>query len=202
MSLLTPVPGCAQASIQSTVAGRQVETSIWCEKIVPPVTDGAVNNLAFRVAVLAGIARGSKSNDYFFRQVSARSFDSGPGIPQVRTFNAGPGLQPTSAKVASIALRLFNHVSPERLSHHSTNYLPGVPSGQVVGNTISTAWADGEALTWTNFIVNLPIFGWRFVAVQRVVGGVVLAMPIIKPVVDVTVYSYTVASLRMRLNTR
>jgi len=202
MSLLSPVLGCARADIQSTVAGRQVETSIWCQRISGGLSNSEVNTLAFRVAVLAGISRGSRSNDYFFRQVTATSYTTGPGTPQVRTFSPGPGLQPTAARSAGIALSLWNHTSPERSNHFSINYLPGVPDGQVVGNVIATAWADGEALNWTNFIVNLPIFGWRFVAVQRVSGGLVLSPAIVEPVVDVTVRTYNVKNRRMRLNGR
>jgi len=202
MSINAPVLNSARADIQFTIGLSQVETSIWARKLVPPIDDASIAVLAFRVAVLMFVSGNDFASDCFCRQVTATDYSSGPGFSAISTFGSGPGLQPTPTRAASIALRLQNIVSPPRLAHRSYNFVPGVPDGQIIGNTINTDWADGRAANWTNLIVNLPLFGWRFVAVRRVVDGLVLPVGLTEDVVDVVVDSYEVTSVRMRLQDR
>lgn len=199
MSINAPVLNSARADIQFTIGTSLVETSCWFRKIDPPVTDESVTTLAFRVAVLMFVSGNDFASDCFCRQVTATDYSSGPGFSAVSTFGAGFGLQSTPTRAAHIALRLQNIVSPPRVAHRSYNFIPGVPEGQIDGNVINTDWADGRAANMTNLIVNLPRFGWRYVAVQRVEDGLVLPVGRTQDIVDVVVDTYNVRSVRKRV---
>lgn len=199
MSITAPVLNSARVDIQFTIGASQVETSCWFRKRVPPIDEGSIDTLAFRVAVLMFVSGNDFASDCLCRQVTATDYSSGPGYSSVSTFGSGFGLQPTPVRAASIALRLQNLVAPPRAAHKSYNFVPGVPDGMVVGNTIDTDWANGRAANWTNLIVNLPLFGWRYVAVQRVVNGVVLPIGQTQDIVDVVVDTYEVRNIRKRL---
>jgi len=202
MSLDTPVPGCARADIQCTVAGREVESSLWYRSVTGDTSDDNVLVLANRVAVIAGITKGVFSADYTYRQVSARSYNTGPGTPQVSTSLAGSGLQPTNSLSAGIALRLLLTTLPMPTSHPFCVYLAGVPEGEVEGNTISITWAEQVALAFDNFRFNIPFFNWELVCVSRILNGAPRVVPIVYSVTGFQVADYLVHGRRMRLNGR
>jgi hypothetical protein len=193
------VPDSARVTIRGTLHGSPASMSLWAQRTVPPVTSLNLLNLALRVAVLQRISfRNALSSDYHHIQVDAQDYSAGPGAIQTSTFATGDGLAGPGMP-SNIALRLFNDTTPPRSSHRSTTWVPGIPISRVVDDQLDHSWADGMAIAWSNLVVNLPIFGWRYVAVSLIEGGLPRAVGLVFPITTISVASYTVAPRRKRL---
>lgn len=158
--------------------------------------------LASRVRIVTNFSyRGVLSSDCFLHHTDAQDYTDGPGVIVTDPTSLSPGFgSPTRA--ASIALALEHIVDIPVAAHPHITNVPGIPLSVTDGNMIDPSWANGLATAWGNYAVNLPIFGWEYVAISRVAGGSPRAAAAIETVRDTVVRSYVIRNRRMRLTGR
>jgi len=195
----SPVPDCAEAVFRATEFGELVTIGLWFQLISPPVNPTNLQTLAERCASLFRNAgpTGTLSADCTFVNVVAQDFSTGPGITATSTNTPRSGLNGPGS-INHIASRLSVHTTPERVNHRSSIWMFGVPVSKVSGNLIDVAWSGGVALSMANFIVNLPIFGWRWVSVSRIASNAPRTPPDVRVVTEVTSNHPIVSNLRRR----
>lgn len=194
-----PVPNSARVTIKGTLLGKPVSLNLWAQTTSGSVDDTKLATLALRVAVLQLVSfRGALSADYTSTVVEAQDYSTGPGSIQSSTFGNGHGFGGPS-EPSLIALRLFADTTPPRSSHRSTVWVHSIPQERVIEDEIEHGYADGLAAGWSNLIVILPIFGWRYVAASLIDRGAPRSAGVVAPITSVSVASYQVAPRRGRM---
>jgi hypothetical protein len=197
--ITNPVPDCARVRLVFMVAGRECGTNLWFRRSVPPITVTDLVTLASRCRIATGFSYSNVlSSDCQLVRVEVQDWSTGPGPNLASIIPLSPGFG-TPTGTASIALKLIHLVDTPVKGHPFVTWLPGVPQSQVSDNTIDPSWAAGVALAWGNYAVNLPIFGWEYVAVSRVHAGVPLPAGQVQLIRDTLAPDLVVADRRMRL---
>jgi hypothetical protein len=197
--IANPVPDCARVRLAFSVAGRVRGVNLWFRRLVPPITSANLATLAARCRIATGFSYSNVlSSDCFLNHVEAVDFSTGPGTSVIDSIGLSPGFgSPTEA--GSIALSLEHEVDAPIIGHPFVTYVPGIPLSQINDSIINSSYANGIALAWQNYSVNLPIFGWEYVAVSRVQSGIPRPFGLVQTVRGTSVRSVVVADRRMRL---
>jgi hypothetical protein len=194
-----PVPDCARARLVFNVAGRECGTNLWFRALVPPISSATLGTLATRLRTVTGFSYSNVlGSDVQLLRVEVQDYSSGPGLivtnatPLPHGFGA-PALD------SAIALKIEHAVDFPIKGHPFVTWLSGIPSSVVDGDFIDPSFATAVGNSWNNYAVNLPIFGWEYVAVQRILARVPLTVGVAQTIRSSSAPSIVVFDRRYRL---
>lgn len=199
MSVQIPVQDVARFDIRAVVHGQPVETSCFFRKLVPPITQAALDLEVTRMrsiwdsALFNRLGSDVVRNEIFAVDLSPSSTITssttvffgasflGPSLPNDVAFSLMP-VGPTIPRPWQWRFRLF-----------------GVPKSVVEGDIVDPMWAEQLRVLLRDRYTLQGAFGWRCVVVQRVVGGVPLLLGVPYDITDYTIPTLVVSPMRRRL---
>ncbi len=202
MSVVIPVPDVARVDVRGAIDGKAVETSVFYRVLAPPITLSNLTTLVTRTRFdwqFSLIAQ--FGGDVVWNEFHGVDLTAGSSLELTLPHSFGISFQANTAP-ANIAIRLLPLGSSLPRPWQWGVRLFGVPVSKVTGDGLDHAWADAIKTLVRDRTTLMGAFGWRISVVQRVVGGVPLAVGVPYDVTDWRVATYEVAPMRRRLNNR
>jgi hypothetical protein len=199
VSVHVPTADVARFVARGTLDGKDVETSMFMRRLVPPITQANLDTEVARVRLFWDLfITGQLASDLTMREIFAEDLTAGSTITSTATVFVAHGSQGIAApNHIAISFRLVGTALPRPWQWLVRLF--GVPDSKVVGNDLDVSWADALRLGIRDRYTLQGAFGWRWSAVSTVAAGVPLAAGIAYDVTDLAVGSYTVAPMRRRL---
>jgi hypothetical protein len=195
------VPNTIQVSMRATLFGQQVENTLY----VRPVSGAPSAALVKQAAEMAGTWFRTKlldnlGSDVVYRETFARSLDTASGAEYTDTTGAGTtggaGVGCLSGNI-SLAVKFLTGLAGR--SFRGRNFLFGLPTSAVSGNTVFTPFATSFVGAFTDFLDDAFAEDFVWVVVSRVADGVERAEAIATDVITAALTNLVVDSQRRRL---
>ena len=199
MSVHIPTTDVARFVARGTLAGKDVETSMFMRRLAPPITQSNLDAEVARVRLFWDFfITGQLASDLTMRELYAEDLTAGSTISSTVALSVAHGFQgPSAPNHIAISFRLLGLTLPRPWQWLVRLY--GVPNSKVVGNDIDVSWANALRVGIRDRYTLQGSFGWRWSAVSMVAAGSPLASGIAYDVTDLAVGSYTVAPMRRRM---
>lgn len=201
MSSVAPIPDVARILVNWELYGRLYQNQLYFYSWQGTITQSRLDNICARVAFSFWFNfLGALGQYTTLRTVEAEDRSPGSSLVSSYTVNAvSPGSIPAAA--TSIALGFVNWVASPGEVHPSRSFVTGLKQSELVGNFVSSSYADGLRDLWaTNNASHAP-FGWYHVRVSLFAAGAPRAVGVWDRVNGYAVHSYVVSAQQRRQTT-
>lgn len=195
------VPNTIQVSVRATLFGQQVENTLYVKPISAPPNAASVKQAAeaagtwFRTKLLDNLG-----SDVVYRETFARSLDTAAGAEYTDTTGAGTtggaGVGCLSGNI-SFAVKFLTGLAGR--SFRGRNFLFGLPTTAVSGNTLFAPFAASYVGAFTDFLDDMLAAEFTWVVVSRVADGIERVEAVATAVITAALTNLIVDSQRRRL---
>jgi hypothetical protein len=194
------VPNTIEVDVRGTYIGQQVENTLYLRMDHAPtagdVADAAAAISGWFIANVIPLVGAS----YVLRAVHAKDLTVFAGAEADDIAGAGTaGTAAGSPYPGNVALAMSFQTGLGGRSFRGRNYIAGLTSGQVSGNTVTSAAAAAFQAAYNQLLTELVSSSFTWVVVSRVTGGVLRAAGITTPVLVALLTDLLVDSMRRRL---
>lgn len=195
-----PVPNTAQANIRQTLAGEQIENTLYFRA---PAAWSAGSLAALGAGLVTWWTTGPRavlSDDLVLREVYCVDLSSANGPTHTETVVNDPG-GPIAGEALpnNCALCVSFRTANRGRSFRGRNYVAGINEGDVTANLVTQVTADGILQGYQDLITYFSESGIDWVVVSRYANGQPRATGIATPVTAVTLVDRYIDSQRRRL---